>query len=471
MILRRWYVVAGLAWFIRYATLGHIPPWQQPIWRDWFDQSRYLASALALSHGDLSAGQHWYPLGYPLLAAPFAWLLPSDPFFLLDLLLFLTTCAAFRRIVDRLDISVWPATGCFLAATLIQSGLASAWVHPWTTTLSAALIWWLIERTLIICEGAGDRRALTTMGALVGALPLVRPVDALISMTCLAIVAAALLRQRRFSPSALIRIAAGGALVCGVYAALHLAIYGPHPTPYMIAAAQTGFIVGDLGWKAYVLLVDPRPWFPEARSMLQVLPWLVPGCAGLLAHAVVASRPGRLTIVLLFVTILPVSAIMLTYADLQPPGLWSFFNMHYFTWAMPAFAAGLLLCWRLLWDRSGRRWLAVAMAALLLPLGIRVMPIAVDARTPARMLFFRGDTHRDWQEAYFASVVITDDNGLMRNVGDFHQVPDPAGERAIAISRLFGHDPRRADPGEPQVRFGQRPYARFGERVSFLGLP
>ena len=166
----------------------------------------------------------------------------------------------------------------------------------------------------------------------------------------------------------------------------------------------------------------------------------------------------------------PVSAVMLTYADLQPPGLWFYGNIHYFKWVMPSFGVGVLLSWRLLRSPRGRQvWLS-ALAGCLVPVGIRVDPVPVAERQPARMLFFTGDRHRDKAEAYFAAVRIVDSRGVMRNVNDFHQVPDDHGERAVAISRLFAADPRRSDPGEPRGGVGQHPYARFGERFSFLGV-
>ena len=43
-------------------------------WWGWFDQSKYLQSAQALAHLDLSPSSHWYPLGYAILGAPFVWM-------------------------------------------------------------------------------------------------------------------------------------------------------------------------------------------------------------------------------------------------------------------------------------------------------------------------------------------------------------------------------------------------------------
>lgn len=373
----------------------------------------------------------------------------------------------------RLGLDGWTATLCFLATTIVQFDLAASWVHPWTTTLSAALIWWLIDQTLRIVEEVETEpraRTLFVIGMLVMALPLTRPVDALIAATCLGVVVAAPIRHHRLSLRALGLIGAGGASVAGLYGGFHLAIYGFGPTAYMVASSQIGFIWSDLGWKAHVLLVDPRPWFPDSDAILERLPWIVPGMAGMIVAAIVGQRPQRRVVLLLLALILPISGIMLTYADLQPPGLWRFGNIHYFKWALPAFGAGIVLCYRHIRAAKDRSILGVVLIGLLLPLTISIEPIAVANDVPARMLLFNGNPRRSWHEAYFSPVVITDDRGTMANLRDFHQIPDAKGQRAIAISRAFARNPRRVDPGETQTISPQPPYARFGERLLFMDL-
>ena len=468
-----WSVVAAVGWVVRYLTLGRIPVLHKPIWADWFDQSRYLASAVAFAGGDLSASAHWYPLGYPLLAAPFVGLMPDDPFFLLDLMLFLVTCAGFQRTVRAVGVGRWAATAAFLATAFVQKDIAAAWAHPWTSTLSAALTWWLLAGTTALFDRdspAFTRRGALLLGALSAALPLVRPVDALVGAICLVVAGNALARRRGLTPGIVAAVLMGGLAVSVPYGLLYLAIYGPHPTAYMVAAAKTGFVPGDLGWKAHVLLVDPRPWFPASRSILETFPWILPGAAGLIAWGIVERGRARAVLVLLALVIVPVGALMLTYIDLQPPGLWEFGNIHYFKWVMPLFGVGIALWGRLLATTRGRGVLAATMLALLVPLGIRIDPVPVGDDVPARMLTFRGDTHRGWNEAYFASVVLRDDAGTQANVRDFHQVPDAGGERAIAERRLFAAHPRRTDPGEPGGIRDQPPIARYAERIT-LGLP
>ncbi len=467
-----WVVVAAALWLVRFVTLNGMP-WQgAPLWMGWFDQSRYFTSATALAHGDLTPAQHWYPLAYPLLAAPFAWIVPGDPFLPLDLLLYLATGWAFRRVAGRLGIGAWTATACFVLTTLVDAKVARAWVDPWTTTLSAALIWMFADRVLHMMDAAEPkrRRDAVAFGLLAAAIPLVRPVDALISAFGLAVLAVVLLRRRALSPRIALLVCASGTAVVAGYAALHLAIYGPHATPYMIAAARTGFIWSDIGWKAYVLLIHAEPWFPDTQAILERMPWLPLGLAGLIGVGVAGDAAQRRVAGLLVLLAIPVSAVMLTYADLQPPGLWRFGNIHYFKWTLPLFALGVMLAVRL--AREPGRWamLAVMTAACFAPLLLRIVPSPVDDGTPARMLVFRGDTARAWDEAYFAPVAIRDSAGAMTHINDFHQVPDATGQRAIAVSRLFGAQPRRSDPGETLVPQPQAPDGRFAERVTVVGF-
>ncbi len=468
-----WPAVCAAAWLIRYCSLYGLPWRSPPFWAGWYDQSHYLVSTLALAHGDLSASAHWYPLGYSLLATPFAWFVPSDPFFLPDLFLFVATGIAFQRVVHGFGIGAATAMLIFLAACLIQAPIAKAWLQPWNTNVSAALLWWLSALTIaLFAPPRRSRPAATTtelvlIGVLAGALPLVRPIDISLSLICLGF---ALYAVRRRQP--LVR--ASGLMLTGAlipivpYVLLHLAIYGPHATQYMADAARNGFVPGDIGWKSYVLLVTPRPWFPGTRSILETMPWLLFGAAGAVALLATAFRERRVAAILLTILIFASALPFIAYVDLQPPGLWKFKNFHYFKWFVPYWGAGLFLWLRLL-GRSGHPLAAIfSLLAVSLPLCIRITPVPVADTVPARMLLFRGDTSRDWAQAYFAPAVVTDSLGAQHNVHDFHLMPDAAGVRAIAVKRFFGAHPLLDDPGDPVVR-AQRgvPYARFGEHISF----
>lgn len=466
-------LVCAIVWLIRYVSLCGMPGRTPAFWADWFDQSRYMTSATAFADGNLAAAAHWYPMGYSLLAGLFVGVMPSDPFFPLDLLLFVATAIAFTRVAQAYGIAPSLAVTIFLATTLIHPQLARTWLQPWNSSLSAALLWWLIVRTIAVASApVPDRPAnMLSLGALAGALPLVRPMDLLLSALFLSCAAFALWRRQALSGRAVLFVAAGFLGVTVPYLALHLAIYGPHPTAYMQALSATGFVLGDLGWKAYIILITPQPWFPETQSILERLPWLLLGAAGILASLAVSPADQR-AVTLLIVAAILISAIpFIAFVDLQPPGLWRFKNIHYFKWMMPFFGLGIVLWWHTLRRPRGAVIAGAALVCVCVPLGVRVTPVAVADHQPARMLLFRGDTSRDWAQAYFGPATLTDSIGLQSNVRDYHQMPDDIGVRAIAVRRPFAADPRRDDPGEPYpYSSAARPVGRYGERLSY-GVP
>jgi hypothetical protein len=468
--------VSTLFWLVRYATKFGWHLYRPPQWIHSFDQSRYITSALAFAHGDLDAARHWYPLAYPLLAAPFSWLMPDEPFFLPNLLLFLATIVGFARVMRRIGIGPVASTAVWLFATMLIGKTSRLWTEPWTTTLSAPLIWFLIAKALAIMEPAPDRappapRAFLLLGLIGGALPLVRPGDGLMTILACLFVLAALSRQRRLRPAGLLWLVLGGLTLTVPYGLLHLAIYGPHASDYARFAAAQGFAFADLPWKAYVVLITAAPWYPGSPSLAEALPWIIPGAAGILLAWRDGDAGTRRAIALVLLLAIPYSVLFLAYTDLQPPGVWTFSNAHYFKWIFPFLGMGFWLWLRAFRDRRGAVRAVVALVVVLLPALIRPLPVALPETVPARMLMFRGGHDRFWDTAYFAPATITDAQGSMINVGRFHQVPDPYGERALAVSRLFSGPATRDDAGEPApFRSAQRPYARYAVTLSF-GLP
>ena len=463
-------------WLVRYLIAIGLRVDRAPFWAGWFDQGKYIESATAFARGDLSAAHHWYPLLYSLLAAPFA-ILP-DAFLLPDLLLFAWFFCSLRGLFAMFGVGRWTALLILVATSLVIDGTAGLWVVPWTTTLSAALI--VAAMVLIVDMADADPptvgrtgRRQRALGLLLGAMPLARPTDALLSAVLALAAGAILWRRGRLTIASVVRLVAGALCVAVPYALLYLAIYGASPTGYMIEAARQGFTFGDLPWKSYVLLVTARPWYPDAPSLVEGLPWVIPGVAGL-ALAAWRSPTGdrqRLVLALFCLTAVPYSLLFLAYTDLQPSGLWRFNNVHYFKWLLPFFGLGAWLWAKAMLTRRDRLAALVTLVAVMLPACVRILPRPVDDGVPARLLLFKGRADRDWNEAYFASAVVTDRAGPMRNVREFHQLPDRQGERAVAITRLFLAGPVRNDAGEPMpYARDEKPTNRFAERMS-VGIP
>ncbi|WCT73540.1 hypothetical protein PQ455_18345 [Sphingomonas naphthae] len=474
--------VAALAFLLRYVVQAGLPQGDGPKWWGYFDQARYLRSAVALAHGGLDAADHWYPLGYALVAAPFARVMPADPFLIPDCLLFGVALVGFARTMRHLGLGPRASAAIFVATNLLIWPYAKLWVVPWTTSLSAALLWWLLALAGdLLAEGRAPvshrvrDRLMVAMGALAGALPLVRPTEALTSATVGLVVGWTLYRQRRLTLRAMACAVGTGLALVLPYLALHGAIYGPRASDYAVAAALQGFNLPDLPWKMAVVLVSARPWFPDGHSLIEGFPAIVPGLAGLIALTWALPSHARRLLGLIALIALPYCLLFLAYTDLQPPGIWDHSNAHYFKWLFPLLVAG---CWFLidgLRDRRRRGPAVAALAAIGLAMCVRPIPVPVGEDVPARMLLFRGDTTgfwekgrptKAWDAAYFRPARIVDAKGVLENVGRYHQVPDAQGERAIAVWRLFAAHPRRLDPGEPPALRGpQAPYARYGVRV------
>ena len=451
-------------------------------WWSWWDQAKYLDSAQALSRGVLAPDRHWYPLGYPVLAAPFLQWSRGHPFLPVNLASLLLCMAAFLAFARRIGVGRGWAVVLFLLGTAGSRTLFEGWLVPWNTTPVAACLWLLLAATA--AHMAGERRPLL-IGMLAAAIPLLRPTEALLAAPCvLAAVAASLWPSRAQrghevrvgaavgpaegggAPAGparggrvrdLVLMAAGGLLLAAPYGLLHWRIYGLQTPPYLAMSAGIGFTLQDLGWKAYVLLVDPREWFLEGRGLLSLAPYAALAGAGL----VVAWAHGRAA-GLLAVLVGLHGVLYLSYVDLLPVGMWRFFNVHYWQWALPGLALLAFLVLRDLsrWRRAPGFPLApLAVAATLPLLLLRPAPVEVPAGTPAKMLAYAG-TPPTFEAAYLGAPALRDSAGDVRGLGALRALPVPGGMRVYALRRPFGDDPVWTAPppgwtdAGPPVRYG-----------------
>lgn len=476
--------VAFLLFALALNNLGLVLPGKL-YWRGWADQKAYLASAQAFATLRLDPALHWYPLLYALVAAPFAWM-PS-PFLPVNLAAFALSFVGFRQVCARFAVSTRGAVLLFLAATLLDPWTGKLWIEPWSTSLSSACLWLALGRTARALDpeyriGARDGAIL---GALLTLVALARPADAMLS----AIVGGFAFWQ----PTLLVRRPApllaglGAALVLlAGYALLHLAIYGPKPSDYMLLSRDYGFNFALLGWKAATLLVDPHPWFPGGDALLPRLPWLILGAAGLLLGPLLLRGPARWLALCLGLCALTYSALMLAYVDLLPTGLLRFNNIHYFKWLFPLFA---LFAWLLVrWSAAHRVPALLATLGLIALTGLRYDPIPVAADAPARALVFAWRAYSaakpsaQWAELYLARSVLDDARGRQRNFFDYHQIPiDDHAMVALGLRRDFVGGERwigapppgattwpRGDAGRDSPRLGAAPHPPIGRFAAQL---
>lgn len=443
-------------------------------WWGWWDQSKYLESAQALSRLDLSPERHWYPLGYAMLAAPFALKLRLHPFFFVDLFSLILTFWGFVSVARRVGFSPLVATLLFLATEMSDGYLFSQWVIPWNTTPVAACLWLLLACTARVMDGSGDDLATrATVGVLSAAIPLFRPTEAVLVAPCLAALLLHDLRHGRLRIAAWAATIIAGAVPVFVYATLHVAIYGAHPSEYMLLSRDIGFTLYDLGWKAYVILMDPRPWFLDGTGLLRRAPWIVLAVAGMFA----AFFRGRFSALLALLLALH-AVLYLSYIDLLPVGLWRYNNIHYWTWAFPGYALVAAMLLRDLFapvTRTQRPVALASVAATAVLACLHLDPAPADAATPAKMLAYTGpDT--GFMPVYFEKLELTDQAGPQTNIAQFRAFPVPSGLRVVGLQRDFtgdehwvaGHGPPGPIAGSAPLRY--RIGVRLGRPCWFPGV-
>ncbi len=308
---------------------------------DGADQGRYLEAARAWAVFDLTPSRHHYLPLYPMLGALFVWLTPAQPFMLPDLVCLLAALMLFIRIGRRLAAG-WSDSAialCFMVAVLSGKWMVFwVWIMPWTSTGSAPLQFASVLLALRFGEQPDAARA-TALGACIGLVAGFRPSDAGVLAATGGGYALFILVRSRASTRAWALVA--GAAFAGLLAGLlpwlvaHYEIFGAAGGPYVQKSAAIGFEWRLLPMRWVTLVIDPRPLLPNGAGMAEVLPWVIPGIAGMLAALI--PRPGRPVGPAAFVaaTVTLHVALYLTYRDLNPDGLWRFVNIHYFKWIFP----------------------------------------------------------------------------------------------------------------------------------------
>ena len=452
------------------ATPGNAVGFWLGWWGSW-DQSNYLRSAQAFAAGRLDPSLHWYPLGYALIGAPFVKGSIGHAYLLPDLALLLASYAAFLSFAGRVGVGRVVAALLFLLGTMGAVALRESWAQPWNTTASSALIWSMLALAARVLDGrpagGGRASALAALGWVAAAIPFVRPTDLMLVAIVLGGTGLVLLRRRDLGGRD-VGFLMLGALLAGVpEALLWLAIYGPHQSGYMVAARQLGFSLRGLWWKTYLLLLVPRPWFPYGGGLLERLPWMVPGLAAMLALPWIARGTAGAGLALLAVCIVAYDLLFFSYVDLLPSGLWLYHNVHYFKWTMPGMTLLGFVLLRAL-ATGPRRPAVLALAAVILLSGVRLMPRPAGADAPAWMVQLPAPTP-DSAHSYFAHYALHDDLGALRPMIDYRALPDSQGWRVIALRRAF-EGPLVGAAGDPWWQALRRPTLRWRIGLSY-GLP
>ena len=413
-------------------------------WWGWSDQGLYLKSVDVFARFDFASTQHRYPLGYPLLGAPFVGLMPLFPFLIVDFVCLLVSFTGFVAFSRGCGFSTFSAVMAFLLGTIGSASVRVNWIIPWTTTPVCAIVWLFLALCVRHLNAAKGEprfqrwRRVGLIGLLAAAAPLFRPTDLLMPAIGLMLMLWWSLRDRTLRPTDPLVLMIGAAIPLAPYGLLYLHIYGMHLTQYMLSSRVVGFRFGELPLKAYWLLISPRPWFPFGSGLLERLPWMAAGFAGILLLPALAPRNGRRGMTMLGCMMLAYMALFFSYVDLLPSGLWRYDNVHYFKWLLPGFVLFGVVLLRAALSGSYRSAL-IALLATLVVSGIRLNPVAAAKGHPARMLQYESGPLK-WKATYFGDEHVSDQLGAFENVLTMRVLPDSQGFRVISLSRPFTGD-------------------------------
>ncbi len=367
-------------------------------WFGWADQGAYYLAAQAWAAGNLSESQHHYPAGYSLLAAPFVFVTPSEPFYIPDLLCWIGALWLFADMA----VSLAPrqagmrALGgvLFTLVTVGNTKLFYTWETPWTSTPTCVCVFGALAMALRFSNGASLLTG-SLASLLAGLIILFRPTDFGVVAGCLGLFLSLMIWQRRKSaPHNLTRsyLIVGCSFLIGptLFGLTHLATHGLHLGPYLESSARIGFEWRLFPLRWVTLMLSPRPLYPAGRGLGDNFWWILPGMAGVIA-ACLADTGRRLQHALVGGGAIIFTCVYLCYRDLHATGLFGFMNQHYFKWAIPVFAlyavglVGLLLT---------RRWAACLV-------GLSIMTLAS---------FWRAELVRDPRQL---AEISTDGRGLV----------------------------------------------------------
>jgi hypothetical protein len=388
---RRGLTRIGVAVVLIIVALVHVRIYQahpyKPIapntgWENFWDQGLYLKSAKALARGDFAADQHWYPIGYALLAAPFVDLVPLDPFRIVNLTCVLLFAGAFLAYFRPL-IGLVPSAAAFIASLALPTSspmppapnypLWVQFVTPWNTIPIAAIYMWLLY--LMRERPGGMGRTDAALGALAAAVVVIRPTDVL-ALVPLGIV---YLWRRVRGPRALLHIgwAAGAAAIVLIPVALMTwRIHDGVASPYVAEAAAIGMSLSDVHERAVAILLGAASTFGEAgTAVFELQPWHFLAFPLALAWAARDARMGLVPVMTALASLL----VYLSFNDFWPFNVMRFSLIHYIVWLLPVMTAAGLAGAVLLVRRREWTTLGVAAAVALALACYRVEPRLVAA--------------------------------------------------------------------------------------------
>tara|TARA_R110000751_G_scaffold307890_1_gene433866 strand:- start:70672 stop:72243 length:1572 start_codon:yes stop_codon:yes gene_type:complete len=338
-------------------------------WGHWYDQGQYLRSAQALAQAQLSPQDHWYPIGYALLAAPFSFLGFSEPFIFVNAAGLCFYAYGFMRLfmpyMNRLLAFAALVLALIIPFTTSQPHpmlfpVLTQFTVPWNSVPVAAAFLWIVVfiRDLQNHDDVWKNAALGGLAALVISN---RPGDiaTLLPAGCFYLWS---LRQTERPLLRIIQAVCAAALVAAPVLVLQLVIHGGLSSPYTKLSADIGFDLGNLATRAYWIFIDAVPAWNEPYSLFKLQPWLYLAVPLSLTWAILKPRAGLLLLLLAITS----NIFYLSYNDWTPFSFIRYQLIHYIAWTLPVFLAAGIAGTRLLFVE--KHWLTLFIAGFLVPL-------------------------------------------------------------------------------------------------------
>lgn len=456
------YCLTLLLYVLAYFSSVFVPGHSNSLgWWGWWDQSQYLRSADALAHGNLDPSEHWYPLGYSVLGAIlFRWV-PQHAFFVPNLLCLLAFGASLVQMAKALGLArAWGAVA-FFAGAVLPSLMLEQYVIPWSTIPLAPAYGWIMLLYLLCMRDGFTRGRMVGLALLFVAVIAVRPTDVFPLVPLAVHLAIGLVREwRRGDRHAVQSVAAWGGTTAlaglAAYAALHVAIYGWSPSPYMEMAKTLGFDFRSIPYKYALIFGDPREFYGSGLGIFARYPIAVLGLSGVV-YALLFGRNSR-TLALVVVASI---GLYLAFTDFHPGNVWRYKLIHYIAWTLPV---ALLLAFLAISEAVTRRRWATAVVALVLTALLVTVSLRARGEAPPVQVTVRGSM-LSLQFAEPTSLLAYRIDGVRKANG--HTTP-PLYAKALAdgVTWLSVSDYRISDVGGSTFVLFNRP-----QRLTRFDLP
>jgi hypothetical protein len=328
-------IVTGLWYGVSYLNSSDVPsldPHGAPGWWTWYDQGQYLKTTTELAHGELRPSVYW--LGYPLLGAPFDWVMPRHPYFIPNLIMVVVLVGAFfltcRHFMGRVEAWILVAVFIFFGDILRDKCL----IIPWNTLPAYTAIYLSVYLLLITRP---TLRGFVICASATGIALFSRP-NEILPLTALYLFGLLRLEGRRrlwaFLAFGVVLAVVGLATI-----SINLYFYGHISSPYMGTESRK-FGTANFGIKFYQLFCDGAfltgnavlPPGTRTTQILERFPYFLFLLPGTIALVQMRGLPACG----LFLAIMATVGFYMTYSLVDnPPYFWTYGSYHYIWWIIP----------------------------------------------------------------------------------------------------------------------------------------